>query len=149
MVRKIAARFALGSVGLLAGQLAYVVKRDLPSFEGFDASASVGDPNLPALRIATLGDSTLTGPGLDRSDDIWIRQAAAMLAERYHIRSSRSGSVAAKPRMSHSIRSPASETLISPLSRLVATMPCTAQACAKRNVGFARPPRTCLNVLMW
>lgn len=85
MVRKLAARLALGSVALLAGQLVYVVKRPLPSFDGLDASASVGDPNLPALKIATLGDSTLTGPGLDDSRDIWIRQAAAMLSDRYHI----------------------------------------------------------------
>lgn len=85
MVRKIAARFALGSVGLVAGQLAYVINRNLPSFEGFDASAVVGDPALPALTIATLGDSTLTGPGLDGSEDIWIRQAAMMLSDRYHI----------------------------------------------------------------
>jgi lysophospholipase L1-like esterase len=85
VVRKLAARLALGSVALLAGQLVYVVKRPLPSFDGLDASASVGDPNLPALRIATLGDSTLTGPGLDDSRDIWIRQAAAMLSDRYHI----------------------------------------------------------------
>ena len=85
MVRKYAARLALGSFALIAGQLAYVVKRQLPSFEGFDASAAVGDPSLPALRIATFGDSTLTGPGLDDSRDIWIRQAAALLSDRYYI----------------------------------------------------------------
>lgn len=85
MKAKIVGRVAIGSAGLLAGQLAYVVKRPLPSFEGFDASALVGDPDLPRLKIAALGDSTLTGPGLDQSQDIWIRQAAALLSDRYHI----------------------------------------------------------------
>ncbi len=85
MKSRIAARLALGSAGLLAGQLAYVIKRPLPSFEGFDASASVGDPDLPHVKIAALGDSTLTGPGLDESQDIWIRQAAALLSDRYRI----------------------------------------------------------------
>lgn len=85
MFPKIVSRLLLGSFALVAGQLAYVVKRDLPSFEGFDASALVGDPALPALKIVTLGDSTLTGPGLDRREDIWIRQAADMLSDRYHV----------------------------------------------------------------
>jgi len=85
MVRKLAARVVLGSVALIAGQLAYVVNRDLPSFEGFDASGFVGDPELPPLTIATFGDSTLTGPGLDEGTEIWIRQAAAMLSDRYYV----------------------------------------------------------------
>lgn len=85
MVKKVVSKVLLGSFALVAGQLAYVVKRDLPSFEGFDASGAVGDPELPTVTIAVLGDSTTTGPGLTRPEDIWIRQAAAMLADRYHV----------------------------------------------------------------
>ena len=85
MVRKLAARLVLGSAALLAGQMAYVIKRDLPSFVGFDASGYSGDPELPLITIATFGDSTLTGPGLETSGDIWIRQAADMLNDRYRV----------------------------------------------------------------
>lgn len=85
MVKKVLSKVVLGSAALVAGQLAYVVKRDLPSFEGFDASGAVGNPELPTVTIAVLGDSTTTGPGLTRPEDIWIRQAAAMLADRYHV----------------------------------------------------------------
>lgn len=77
---------ALAAGGLLlAAQVAYVVNRDLPSFEGLDASGSLGDSTLPTVRIVALGDSTMTGPGLDHPDDIWIRQAARRLTDRYHV----------------------------------------------------------------
>lgn len=68
-----------------AAQVAYVVKRDLPTFEGFDASALLGDPSLPLIRVAALGDSTMTGPGLERPDDIWIRQAVQRFSSQYRI----------------------------------------------------------------
>src|SRR5680860_966353 len=57
-----AQRLVLGTAAVLTGQLAYVVKRDLPSFEGFDASGFVGHPDLPVIRIAALGDLSLAPP---------------------------------------------------------------------------------------
>ncbi len=69
----------------LAAQVVYTVQRDLPTFGGLDASAVLGPATAPALRIAAFGDSTLTGPGLERPEQIWIRQAIDRLADRHHI----------------------------------------------------------------
>lgn len=73
------------TLAALAAQTFYTVQRDLPSYEGLDASGIIGSPDLPSLRITALGDSTLTGPGLDRPEQIWIRRAADRLANRYSI----------------------------------------------------------------
>jgi len=69
-----------GALATLAAEVAWVARRDLPSFEGLDASGPVGNgAKGEPLRIVALGDSTLTGPGLDHPDDIWLRQALARL----------------------------------------------------------------------
>jgi lysophospholipase L1-like esterase len=48
----------------------------------FDASCFVGLGEGEPLRAVALGDSTLTAPGLNRAEDIWIRAVARTLAER-------------------------------------------------------------------
>ncbi|NIS67147.1 MAG: hypothetical protein GTO05_18680 [Gemmatimonadales bacterium] len=75
-------RFALLA---LAGEVLYTTLRDLPQLEGIDASGTLGDPDAPPLRIAVLGDSSCTGPGLDDPDEIWIRRIARNLADRYYV----------------------------------------------------------------
>jgi lysophospholipase L1-like esterase len=37
------------------------------------------------VRIALIGDSTITGPGLDGPDELWMRQVARRLARSYRI----------------------------------------------------------------
>lgn len=74
----------LGAAGL-AAEAVYAINRDLPSFEGTDASGTFGDPELPRVTITVLGDSSCTGPGLPDRDDIWIRRVAARLSDRYHV----------------------------------------------------------------
>lgn len=67
-----------GAVALLGAELAWVIGRDLPSFEGRDASGvrpAPDGPLHPTVRLLALGDSTLTGPGLDDVRDIWLWQA--------------------------------------------------------------------------
>lgn len=66
-------------------EVAYVAHRPLPSFEGFDASTVIGNAAAPALRLAVLGDSTCTGPGLSSPDDLWCRVVARTLADRYRV----------------------------------------------------------------
>lgn len=74
-VRRIAPALVGGAVAALATQVAYVTRRNLPSFGNMDASAELGDPAAPPLRITAYGDSSLTGPGLADPSEIWIRQA--------------------------------------------------------------------------
>lgn len=68
----------------LAGELLYAGFRDLPTFEGVDPSGTFGTPSLPPLRIAVLGDSSCTGPGLDDPDDIWVRRIGAHFGRKFH-----------------------------------------------------------------
>lgn len=72
-------------MAMLAGEALYAVRRALPTFEGFDASGTFGDPAHPPLRITALGDSTMTGPGLDGPDDIFVRRIAERVAARHHV----------------------------------------------------------------
>jgi lysophospholipase L1-like esterase len=64
----------------------YVGHRQLPRFGDLDPSGTVGRPGLPEIRLALVGDSTLTGPGLEYVDDLWIRQVARRLGDGYRIR---------------------------------------------------------------
>jgi lysophospholipase L1-like esterase len=68
----------------LAGEVLYAGLRDLPTFEGVDPSGTFGTPDLPTLRIAVLGDSSCTGPGLNDADQIWVRRIGAHFGERFH-----------------------------------------------------------------
>ncbi len=77
-----------GTVALgfaLAAEVMWAAHWKYPNFPDLDASGSVGDPALPPLRFLAFGDSTTTGPGLEDPDDIWIRQAARTLTDRYHV----------------------------------------------------------------
>ncbi len=73
-----------GALVGLAGEVLYSGFRDLPSFEGMDASGTFGTPDLPPLRIAVLGDSSCTGPGLNDPDQIWVRRIGAHFGRRFH-----------------------------------------------------------------
>ncbi len=78
-------RGVIAGMAVMAGEALYAVRRPLPSFSGFDISGSFGDPALPTLAITALGDSTVTGPGLDGPEDTFVRQIAAHLTNRYHV----------------------------------------------------------------
>lgn len=75
----------LASLGLLTAQVLYATRRDLPSFTDLDPSGTVGDPALPPLRVLAMGDSTITGAGLDDPSEIWVRLVAQRLADRFHV----------------------------------------------------------------
>ena len=73
-----------------AGVLLYQIRRaahrpDLPSFTNQDISGSFGDPTLPPLRIVAVGDSSLTAPGIDDLDDVWLRRVALAYTDRHHV----------------------------------------------------------------
>jgi len=68
----------------LTGEVLYAGFRDLPTFAGADPSGTFGTPNLPPLRIAVLGDSSCTGPGLTDLDHVWVRRIGRHFGRRYH-----------------------------------------------------------------
>ena len=76
---------AAGSAALMAAQLAWVVTRPLPSYTDMDASGVEGPTQLPLVRLAVLGDSTCTGPGLADPADIWVRGFARSLTNTAHV----------------------------------------------------------------
>lgn len=85
MVRRTLSRLALSTVVVLAAELAYALLRPAPRLEGFDPSGEFGDPSLPTLRVVALGDSSVTAPGVNGPDDIWITRICRRLALDRHV----------------------------------------------------------------
>lgn len=78
-------KFITGA-GVLAAQLLYAGhRRDLPSLENQDPSGWFGSPDSPVIRIALLGDSSVTAPGVEPLDACWPRRLAHHFADRYRI----------------------------------------------------------------
>ncbi len=74
-----ASALVLAAVGT---ELAFAYLWPAPRQPEFDASFLVGSEyERPPLRVAALGDSTLTAPGVSSADEIWIRQVARRLSE--------------------------------------------------------------------
>lgn len=77
--------------GMLAGAIllgletAYAVLRPAPDLDSFDPSGEFGDPSRPTLKIAVLGDSSVTAPGVGGPEDIWVSRVCQRLAETYHV----------------------------------------------------------------
>ena len=71
----------LAAAGLIASEIAYAALRPAPPMEEFDPSGEFGSPDAPHVHVGVMGDSSCTGPGLDDADQIWVRQAARMLAD--------------------------------------------------------------------
>jgi lysophospholipase L1-like esterase len=85
MVRRLVTRGALAGVFLLLVEALYAVFRPSPDLEEFDPSGDFGDPSLPSLRVAVLGDSTVTAPGVSDPDEIWVRLVCRRLSDTFHV----------------------------------------------------------------
>lgn len=71
--------------GVLVGaEAAYAVLRPGPRLPEFDPSGEFGDPGNPTVRIAVLGDSSVTAPGVAHPDETWVRIAMRRLADHGH-----------------------------------------------------------------
>lgn len=70
---------ALATAGGLWAQIRHVANAPLPHFEDLDASGRYGEPAGSSVRLAVLGDSSMTGPGLQHGSEIWIAQLAHAL----------------------------------------------------------------------
>ena len=87
--RRIAQSIRAAGAGLLLVlwmEQQWAAHHDFPSFPDLDPSGTFGDPQLPLRSIALFGDSTITGPGLESADEIWIRQMLGELTQKYQIR---------------------------------------------------------------
>jgi lysophospholipase L1-like esterase len=77
---------AMAAVGTVAAQFWYVAHRPLPSFTDLDPDGVFGPDSAPEVRLVLLGDSTVTGPGLDSPDDLWSRQVVRRLPADLRVR---------------------------------------------------------------
>lgn len=77
---------AVAAAGTVVAQFWYVAHRPLPSFTDLDPDGTFGPDSAPEVRLVLLGDSTVTGPGLDRCADLWSHQLARRLAGDARIR---------------------------------------------------------------
>jgi lysophospholipase L1-like esterase len=77
---------AAAAAGAMAAQFWYVAHRPLPSFRDLDPSGVFGSETMPELRLVLLGDSTVTGPGLESRGDLWSHQVARRLAPERRVR---------------------------------------------------------------
>ncbi|MFQ5947656.1 MAG: GDSL-type esterase/lipase family protein [Acidimicrobiia bacterium] len=76
----------LAAMAAVAGRVLFAAHRsDLPSFPNQDASGTFGDRSKSKLRIVAVGDSSLTAPGVEDLDDVWIRRIAHHLTDRYWV----------------------------------------------------------------
>lgn len=84
-MRRILIRGGTAIVAVIGFEALYAVLRPAPKQDEFDPSATFGDPSLPGLRVAVLGDSTVTAPGVSGPNEIWISLICRNLADTHHV----------------------------------------------------------------
>lgn len=85
MVRRLLKRGFVAGTALLGIEAAYAVLRPSPIMPDFDPTATFGDPSNPQLRVAVLGDSSVTAPGVAGPEEIWVSRVCQRLGEEYHV----------------------------------------------------------------
>ena len=85
MIRTFLRRGLAAGVTVVGLELAYAVLRPSPVQEEFDPSGEFGSPENPQLRVAVLGDSSVTGPGVAGPEEIWVSLVADRLAETHRV----------------------------------------------------------------
>lgn len=85
MVRQLISRGVLVGAALLGLEAAYAVLRPSPDLQEFDPSKDFGNGEDPPLRISVLGDSSVTAPGVDGPEEIWVSHVCNRLAETRHV----------------------------------------------------------------
>lgn len=85
MVRRYVARGIAAGLSVLILEAAYAVLRPSPLQEDFDPSGHFGDEANPELKVAVLGDSSVTAPGVAGPDETWVRLICERLAADRHV----------------------------------------------------------------
>ena len=82
---------ALATAGGLLAQVRHTANAPLPHFPDLDPSGTYGRGPATRVRLTVLGDSSMTGPGLDRGEDIWMARLADRLPWTVELRSHAKG----------------------------------------------------------
>lgn len=85
MVGRLLKRGVIASTALIGVEAAYAVLRPSPDLPDFDPTGQFGSPENPSLRVAVLGDSSVTAPGVAGPEEIWVSQVCERMAEDYHV----------------------------------------------------------------
>jgi lysophospholipase L1-like esterase len=85
MIGKILIRGLAGVAALIGIEVAYAILKPAPKQEEFDPSSTFGAAGQPPLRVAVLGDSTVTAPGVAGPDEIWVSLVCQSLSESFHV----------------------------------------------------------------
>jgi len=85
MVPRLLIRGVTAGAVILGAEAAYAVLRPYPRMAEFDPSGMFGDPASPPLRVAVLGDSSVTAPGVDGPNEIWVSLISNRIAETNHV----------------------------------------------------------------
>jgi len=85
MVGRLLKNGAVAGAAVLGLEAAYAILKPSPLLPEFDPSDQFGDPTNPMLRVAVLGDSSVTAPGVTGPEEIWITLVCQRLAEKNHV----------------------------------------------------------------
>lgn len=85
MVKTLLKRGVVTGAAVIGLEAAYAVLRPSPELEQFDPSDSFGDPSSPPFRLTAMGDSSITAPGVQSPDQIWVSLICARLARTHHV----------------------------------------------------------------
>jgi lysophospholipase L1-like esterase len=85
MVPRLIKRGMTAGALVLGAEAAYALLRPSPIQPEFDPSGEFGERGLPPLKVAVLGDSSVTAPGVSGPEEIWVSRVCARLAERYRV----------------------------------------------------------------
>jgi lysophospholipase L1-like esterase len=85
MVRSLLKRATTFGLVVIGAEAIFAVLKPSPKLESFDPSGEFGRPESPTLRVAVLGDSSVTAPGVAGPEEIWVSLVCSRLAESHHI----------------------------------------------------------------
>lgn len=81
MIRRLVRRAFIAGALVVGLEAAYAILRPSPLLRDFDPTNEFGDPDDPPIRIAVLGDSSVTAPGVNGPEEIWISHVCSRLGE--------------------------------------------------------------------
>ena len=84
MVPRLLIRGATAGAVVLGAEALYAILHPAPRQAEFDPSGVFGDPSNPPYRVAILGDSSVTAPGVAGPQEIWVSLVCSKMArDRY------------------------------------------------------------------
>lgn len=85
MVPRLLIRGVTAGAVILGAEALYAVLQPAPRQTEFDPSGVFGDSSHPPLRIAVLGDSSVTAPGVAGPEEIWVSIISQRAAQKRHV----------------------------------------------------------------